>query len=60
MCLKVTLYSILLCLHIQVNNPIHSAQKTKKFTRYTDTGKLKNLDDIISVTKFERRYEPGL
>lgn len=37
-----------------------AAKKTKKFTRYTDTGKLKSLDDIISVTKFERRYEPGL
>jgi hypothetical protein len=35
-------------------------KKTKKFTRYTDTGKLKSLDDIISVTKFELRYEPGL
>jgi len=36
-----------------------AAKKNKKF-RYTDTGKLKSLDDIISVTKFERRYEPRL
>ena len=28
--------------------------------RFKDTGKLKCFDDIISVTRFEKRYEPGL
>lgn len=33
-------------------------KKTKKI-RYDDTGKLNCFDDIISVTRFELRYEPG-
>ena len=33
-------------------------KKSKKI-RYVDTGKLKNIDDIITITRFERRYEPA-
>jgi hypothetical protein len=31
--------------------------KHKDHIRYSDTGKLNNFDDIITVTKFEIRYE---
>ena len=30
---------------------------TEDHIRYSDTGKLNKLDDIITVTKFEIRYE---
>lgn len=33
-------------------------EKKPKDIRFKDTGKLQNMDDVITVTKFERRYEP--
>lgn len=33
--------------------------RKQKYCHYTDTGKFTSLDQVINVTKKERRYEPG-
>lgn len=39
---------------------VKKIKETKRvIMRYEDSGKLRSLDDIITVTKFEVRYDPG-